>query len=159
MTRRRQITLIIVAAVSLAGIAFWLLRPREPEYQGRPLSAWLEDLTTGRDGVQLERARQAIQEIGTNAVPELLILIQKEDSKLRMLWNGILMGVGFESGTQQALYSNQDLATLGFAVLSRRAYGALPTLEVLQTNSSPSVSAAATEAIRLISAKPGKVAP
>ncbi len=60
---------------------FW---PREPDYQGRRLSAWLRDLTAPDSAVHLP-ARQAVLALGTNALPALERHLQARDSWLGQL--------------------------------------------------------------------------
>jgi HEAT repeat protein len=61
-----------------------LLWPREPEYQGRRLSAWLRDLIAPDPALHLP-ARQAILALGTNALPALERHLQARDSWLGQL--------------------------------------------------------------------------
>ena len=56
---------------------------REPVYHGEPLNAWLEDLNSTSLYTQ-DTAKAAIREMGTNAVPALLQMLQSNDSQLRL---------------------------------------------------------------------------
>lgn len=146
MTRRWRITLIIAAVVSLAGIAFWLLRPREPEYQGRPLSAWLEQLTATRDGVEHEQAVAAVRAIGTNAVPHLLMLARYEDSRWRITLNRWQRDLLPDSvSISHAQLQEQELwhqAMAGFLALRSEAKDAVPALtELLMSSDRPLIVA------------------
>src|SRR5207244_4134500 len=85
MNKSRIIASAIVSVI-VAGIAFFAFRSREPVYQGRPLSAWLEDLDYGRPSFRREavgQAEAAVRQIGTNAVPFLVGMMRCKDSPFR----------------------------------------------------------------------------
>jgi HEAT repeat protein/PBS lyase HEAT-like repeat-containing protein len=73
--KRWAIALIVVAAV----IAFaWVLhraRLPEPEYEGKSISAWLDELPLGKDD-----CRTAIHGIGTNGLPFAVRRLTQHDS-------------------------------------------------------------------------------
>lgn len=151
MTRRWRITLIIVAVVSLAGIAFWLLRPSEPVHEGRPLSAWLEDLTSTRDGVEHERATEAVRAIGTNAVPHLLRLARYEDSRWRVTLNHWLRELPENLSPSLAQLEERERwnqALAGFLALGPEAKDSVPALtELMMTSERPSMAPLYLQAI------------
>src|SRR5216683_355540 len=65
--------------VALAGGVVWMLSPpAEPVYQGKPLRAWLNDLYPW-SGDTNEAAFVAFREMGANAIPMLLKIIQSGD--------------------------------------------------------------------------------
>lgn len=78
--------LALVLALLLGGLVVQdrMLWPREPEYQGRRLSAWLRDLTAPDPAVHLP-ARQAVLALGANALPALERHLQARDSWLGQL--------------------------------------------------------------------------
>lgn len=97
---------VIPAAFVVAlGIAlFFALRPREPVYNGRPLSAWLNDLVMGTDGSQRDMAVDAIRHIGPPAVPHLVQLMRARESKFERKLRELLARqklVRFTYGHQQ----------------------------------------------------------
>src|SRR6266849_2550616 len=81
----------LVAAV----LCTFLMASREPVYQGKKLSAWLEDVPTtahgpipGYYGWRYDAAAEnAIKQIGTNAIPFLLQEIHTKDAP----WTKLLM--------------------------------------------------------------------
>ena len=78
MGKKRGI-LLVVLFVALAGGVVWLLsRPAEPLYQGKPLSAWLKEYN-GVLGDTNQDAFIVFREMGTNAIPALLEIIQSGD--------------------------------------------------------------------------------
>lgn len=84
MSKRRRTTLAISAALVAALLVWAFFASREPTYEGRSLSDWLtagvyyEDEYYYTDGTPFPR--DAIQHIGTNAIPYLLEWIQYEPS-------------------------------------------------------------------------------
>src|SRR5882672_9269548 len=66
-SRRFLVMLAAVVAIS----AVLLLRSSEPVHEGRPLSAWVQDLSS-QDEETHALALESIQQIGPKAVPFLL---------------------------------------------------------------------------------------
>src|SRR5712691_1963900 len=78
--------LLAVLFVALAGGVFWMLsRPTEPVYQGKPLSAWLEELYPEWKEDVNPHAVVAFRAMGTDAIPALLKIIQSYDSPFNRL--------------------------------------------------------------------------
>ena len=75
MSKKQGLLLFILLAGALALPLWFVQQPREPIYQGRPLSSWLPDLEDW-DGDTNNIAFVAFREMGTNAIPELLNVIQ-----------------------------------------------------------------------------------
>ena len=57
-----------------------LLRPREPEYQGKALNYWVKEMQNLNDD---RAARQAVHQIGPRGIPFLMSAAAREDSVLR----------------------------------------------------------------------------
>jgi hypothetical protein len=75
----------------ILGAVLWP-REREPEYDGVLLSEWLERYSVSASGYQRSenfRAIQAIQRIGTNAIPFFLRWIQYETPGWRKFLNSL----------------------------------------------------------------------
>jgi HEAT repeat protein len=84
MGKKRSI-LLAVLFVALLGGLFWMLsRPREPVYREKPLTAWLNDLYSWNEDTN-QPALVAIREMGTNAIPALLRIIQSGDRPFQAL--------------------------------------------------------------------------
>src|SRR6266849_1668863 len=89
MGKKRGILLAVLVVALIGGLGWLVLRPREPAYQDKPLSAWLEQyygsnltlITDTNSPARLE-AENAIRQIGTNGLPLLLRLISTRDSPL-----------------------------------------------------------------------------
>ncbi len=80
MKRGRAIALAVLLAVIATVAAFMALRPREPVYQGKRLSEWLEEFSRRGRGQINRQAENAIRQIGTNALPFLVADLCREDS-------------------------------------------------------------------------------
>jgi HEAT repeat protein len=143
-----RVSFAIVLVAVLAGFAWLVLRPSEPEYQGRTLTSWLDqyELSSGTDEhptlssltPEQEReayqsalrqesdAKMAIQNIGTNAVPILLTWVSVHDSQLKsnvmVLTRRLLPFVPHSSGEYH------DKALVGFHLLGPLGKDAVPSL-------------------------------
>ena len=126
-TRRRIISIALVASV-LGGISLLVLQrlqEKEPVYQGKPLGFWLQGYDSGCYNLTHPRgpspptwdqANEAIRQIGTNAIPTLLRMLQQPDSKFKTMIVPLL--------------SKQHWINLPFIVFDRNfmAYDALVAL-------------------------------
>jgi hypothetical protein len=89
MRKRVQIA-ITVWVVAVVGMVVWqILRPqeREPVYQGRRLSIWLDRYVTDGSVIDVQpdpEVDEAVRQISTNALPTLLRMLKTRDSKLKL---------------------------------------------------------------------------
>ena len=84
MRVKRSIMLAAFLILGALGLAWLLLQPGEPVYEGRPLGYWLEAynyVVVDRPG--REQADEAVRHVGTNAIPTLLRLLRANDSDLK----------------------------------------------------------------------------
>jgi HEAT repeat protein len=92
----RIAALSIIGLLIIAWIAGAVSSSREPEYEGRKLSQWLEDLrrpsSASPSASLLARtnAMIAIRQMGTNAVPYLVRMLHAKDSRLKTKWMDLL---------------------------------------------------------------------
>src|SRR6266705_2475093 len=109
MRKRRRFLLIVLPVVGIFVSLALLKGDKEPTYQGRSLSEWFAVYSTNLQQEEPESkrkaadAKQAIRNIGTNALPILLKRIQYQSSKSRigflrfvdklpsMIWNNRLV--------------------------------------------------------------------
>ena len=86
MTMKKRVYIVLaVLLVMLAGVSAWLgLRQREPEYQGRPLSQWLDAYNQSKSMDKTAPISEAIRAMGTNSLPFLLAHIKHLDSPLKV---------------------------------------------------------------------------
>jgi hypothetical protein len=80
-----RICFLVIAALVCTGAAFQIFRDRvrNPIYQGKRLSEWLRGYETDFDSIQWKATDQAIQHLGTNAVPFLLKERRVSDSEIK----------------------------------------------------------------------------
>jgi hypothetical protein len=98
--RKRVWIAIVVVCAAFAGIISWqVVKPSdEPVYKGRTLTSWLEDLanahaqmvpssTLTRSVLTLREAqvKEAMRQIGTNAIPTLLRMLRMKDSAFKVM--------------------------------------------------------------------------
>ena len=88
--RKQVFIALAVVLVALISVAVWqLLRSqvREPVYQGKTLSNWLERYSAKGSYIGLRPepvADEAVRQIGTNSIPTLLHKLRAHDSKLKL---------------------------------------------------------------------------
>src|SRR5438093_3524857 len=117
MKRSRAIALAVLLAVIATVAAFMALRPREPVYQGKRLSEWLEEFSRVGRGQINQEAENAIRQIGTNALPFLVADLCRKDSphKLALMeWYNKWSSLKFQFKTSA---DRRGPALMGFYVL------------------------------------------
>jgi len=93
MPSRRVVIFATAAAVTVGVFAFWPRGPREPVYNGEPLSVWLSGWPSyasfGYDGASpgQRRAEKVMRELGTNALPWLLSEFSRSPSRWKTVFN------------------------------------------------------------------------
>src|SRR5712664_3913188 len=126
MGKKRGI-LLAVLFVALAGGFVWVLsRPAEPVCQGKPLSAWLNEYNY-LPGDTNQAAFAAVSELGTNAIPALLKIIESDDSPLQ--------------GLMFAVNRVQSLVHFPVRGTERQKWGASFALYAMGTNATPAFPA------------------
>jgi hypothetical protein len=131
MGTRGRILIAVVAIAILATLAWAVFQAPapEPEYKGKPLSEWLLQLTSGTNYSQSARseAELAVREIGPNATPTLLLMLEKRDSTLKVTILRFLYKHHFVKSP--LITANQNFAALaGFRILGSSASNAVPRL-------------------------------
>src|SRR5262245_6451259 len=83
MKKRQVIALCILVALAIV-VATCALRRHEPVYQGKVLSVWLREASTGTwPRPTPVPADEAIRQIGTNGFPIIVQLLRSRDSVLK----------------------------------------------------------------------------
>jgi len=144
--KRIRLIVIVVAVILLGGLAIAIFRAREPRYQGRTLSEWIEsteprpwyaygnwNYTFSRspdiNAPTWQPATHAVLEMGPDAIPFLLKWTHARDSKLKLKLNDWLRKHPFLhlNKVMPADYY-QNLAIIGFTMLGQEAKAAWPAL-------------------------------
>ena len=131
MNRRRLILFGALALMAAGVVALWPRGPKEPVYQGKKLSYWIQEASRPRsetDSNRLQELRLAFTAIGTNAVPYLLAEFESRQSKLsaiafRWLPQKTAKALGFDDCILRHGY-----AVSGFFHLGTNSAAALPIL-------------------------------
>ena len=146
--RKRVYIALAIVLVMLAGVIAWQVRQasreREPVYQGKPLSVWLEVLYEARAGPNQagrSTAEQAVRHIGTNALPVLTERFRAHDTRLKQLMVTWMNRQNFLPFHLKSANRRRYEAVMGCEALGALA---IPNLvDTLTNNSSPSVREAA----------------
>lgn len=145
MRARAIVYTVLIAA--LAALMVYALRTREPVYQGKRLSEWMDRAASDGNQAEIDEAVAAIRHIGTNGIPFLLDELQARDP----LW---VKALGRVDGR---LPFNLDLPSAGarvnraiggFVILGEGAAPAIPKLTELMLDAPALNATAAVEAIR-----------
>jgi len=128
---KKKRLLIIAAVVFVVAVLAVFLWPgeREPEYQGKQLSEWLEvydrqyQHRNRPSDVEVLQAWDAVREMGTNCVPQLLRWIRYE----RPAWRRIIIHI-IPTGKGEI---RADLAVAGFRMVGVNAACAVPELTAM----------------------------
>src|ERR1700722_11148009 len=151
--KRLRIILILLVVFLAGALVIYLVQPKEPSYQGRTLSEWINDYDFAGtwpnriDPVQQsnkQTAIHAIKEIGTNAVPTLLMWLKAKDRPFKGKLNSLLdkqTVIHFRFASAARL---NGLARSGFAMLGKDGMPAVPSVLQLMntTNFQDQISAA-----------------
>jgi hypothetical protein len=143
---RRKIMFAGVALVVLVGIGIYMVAtPREPEYQGRKLSEWVEQtcMFTGNQLIEDPVALEAIRQIGPESIPFLLEGLKYEQAKPKSVFRTLLQRFVPQIGKpHNDQWNYADKVTWGFKALSTNANGAVPALATFLNNSGLTLSGA-----------------
>jgi len=140
-----------VLVITLAGLTTWRVsEPREAVYQGKTLSSWLEAYYPWGQKQQVEeyaRADEALRQMGTNALPFLLLMIRASDSPLRRSANTLLRKQRFFEFELAIAETSHRRAQAAFRALREIAKPAIPQLAQLLNDRDPDVAAYAADAL------------
>lgn len=156
MRKPVYIGLIVLIITVVARMMTWqVLRMREPVYQGKTLTTWLEEYRaadnpfpiTEEKTATMGRAGNAIRHIGTNAVPFLVEKARAKDSPLKRLItivvrNQSLIRIHFRTDKEK-----RQMAVFGFYALGPLGKDAVPALIDLVKDVDPNVRLSAADCL------------
>ena len=134
---RPRTKVLLLAAIIIAGLAFFCLRKSEPSYQGKSLSEWLRLESVLHGGVLADqlsyKTEEALQNMGTNVIPFLVKRIGTKNSPFKKaLWDfgdkHRLLHIRIDLFT---IYDEQRRAARAFKAFGPEARGAIPSLSAL----------------------------
>lgn len=138
--RRIRVIVILVAVIVIGVVAITFFRTREPRYQGRTLSEWVESAEEySETDLQWQNASHAVKQMASNAIPILLDWVRSEDSPVRekvIVW--INQKVPLRSHVKLAFQWHYAAMT-GFALLGNEAQPAWPALVKLTSSANEQV--------------------
>jgi peptidoglycan/xylan/chitin deacetylase (PgdA/CDA1 family) len=146
---RARIAVFLSVSVGCALGVYVLFRSGEPEFEGKRLSDWLRDLETHPDMASRDwkEASHAVRQIGSNAVPSLVRMIEVGDSKWKLQAVDWLQEAVSVDLTETLANVHNRRALLGFHLLGRDAASAAPKLQALIANSDPQIAGQALAAL------------
>jgi hypothetical protein len=135
MRKTPQIALT-VSLMAVGGVIAWqVLRGREPGYQGKPLSVWLEGYDVPKNQAAWQRTDEAVRQIGTNALPELLQMLRLTDSAP---WKQKLLALAYKQHFIKIhhikAWGQNWRAATALGAMGSEACGAVPELIQLYEN-------------------------
>ena len=128
MKRRRILLLLALVAVAAGVVFFWPRGPKEPVYQGKGLSHWINQKSSFVEAMTNANVNNAIKAIGTNALPWLMSEFTRSESRWRSAFNRWALrhpSIGLRFGDS---WDRIGTAAWGLAFLGTNAATALPTL-------------------------------
>jgi peptidoglycan/xylan/chitin deacetylase (PgdA/CDA1 family) len=147
---RSHIVALALLAVVLAGFLYSTFRSNEPRHDGRTLGFWLREIEASPDAgtERWQRAARAVHQMGTNAIPALLTMLQTPDSKWKTDAVDWLQETVDLDLTETLGSIRGRRAIIGFRLLGPAAAGAaLPKLAALATDRDPRISSQALAAL------------
>jgi HEAT repeat protein len=129
MLKRCRHIIVLAGCISFLGLLAWIVfaHPREPSYEGRTLSSWLNDVAgsgfsirgqlvltaSARDGAAID----AVRHMGPEAYPLLIEMLKSEDGRIKKFILGMLgkqrSRLGLLTADEKRLRARTTLAFLG----------------------------------------------
>jgi len=147
--RRIYLVLLLLAVAALVGLIVVLSTPTpEPEYGGKKLSEWVEELGfhAGKHLNPPWKAREAVARIGTNAIPYLLTWIRYEPAHSK---TELFAAINRMFGCRLLDRRNARAAGAARALqaLQSKAEGAIPGLALLMNDGNHPIRAQRVTAV------------
>lgn len=141
MNRRRK-TLVALAAVVVGGVLFWFFQPREPRYQGKTVTQWIEEMHPLGSPRTNKVFKAMLRELGSDAAPPLVQILERETGwkrraafKLSLLTGSTWLTRKLESD-RIASYARVHNAAYGLKQLGTNASAVAPRLGRILRNPS-----------------------
>ncbi|MDB6112697.1 MAG: repeat protein [Pedosphaera sp.] len=137
MGKRYRILVGVLLVAVVGGLAWQMSRPREPMYEGKPLSYWLLRPS-------LDRNLDAVRQTGTTAIPTLLQMLRAKDSVFFLKVVKLMKKQRFIKIDYVFAGERNFQAILGFGILGVKAGEAVPALVEIYDQAISSDSMCAT---------------
>ena len=118
------------------------LRAREPRYQGKKLSLWLQQMQSAPDieSPAWQESVRAVRQIGTNALPRLLAPLQATDPKWKTEMVDWVRQVLNKDLSHRLIGHDRQRSLLALQVLGPVARPLIPELAAMITNVNPDIA-------------------
>ncbi len=150
MRRRTKIGLFILLAGLIGGGVWFFQKPTEPLYKGKRCSKWLEELAMSTAPKGSQEAEDAINHIGTNALPCMLRMLAAKDSAFKTRLIDLTVKQRLITFHWQDARVSRECASFAFAVFGPHAKPAVPGLIDLLADNDPEVRGRTLEALASI---------
>jgi hypothetical protein len=148
MRKRVQIALAVVLVMLVGVIGWQVLHLREPGYQGKPLSHWLE--SQARNGYLNDETEGVIRQIGTNGIPTYLGMMAYKESPIKLRLIAHLPQQWQDRFHPHRVENNRLLGAYGLSVLGKEAKSSVPALTDLLNDKNPDVRYSAVYALQCL---------
>lgn len=145
--RKRAPILFAFLLVAIIGVVVWLvLRQKEPVYQGKRLTTWLQPntelVTMPINMVHMverrNRVNEAVRAIGTNAIPTLLRMLRAKDATFKLQLIRLAQKQHWVAIRPVPATERNHMGSTAFFALGHDADSALPALiDIYEQNISP----------------------
>jgi hypothetical protein len=160
MRKRVRVALAVLLVILASVIAWQVFSVREPVYQGKPLSVWLDYYVSRQSEAQREMADRALDKVGTNAIPTLLWMLRQRDTSLKRRVMGLVQKQPFIKVHYIPAERRNQAAYFAFLKLGARAEVAVPALiEIYEQRLSPFSQQCAAESLGVIGPAAKKAIP
>lgn len=138
MGKNRRILVAVLLPFVIGAFAYEVIRPHEPEFQGRRLTSWLaydmahlSSLDSMATEAEQDQVRNAVRHIGADAIPVLMKLIQAKDGLFKQQLVQFTQRYPFIPIHPRSAGECHGMAMLGFKLLGPLAEPAVPALTKL----------------------------
>jgi tetratricopeptide (TPR) repeat protein len=151
--RKKAIIGALLLVTCVIAVVVWaLLPPSEPKYKDQPMSFWLTKFTESANPYEPEdvvtvECRDALQHIGTNAIPPLLRMMRTKDSDWSDRLRPLLWRLHLQRFDLPARQNPKTLAQAGFFLLGDLATNAIPDLIDIYKHSASRYSQFAVDSV------------
>lgn len=135
----KSVLVLVVVGIVLAWV--WMpSRPGEPVYQGKTVTEWLDlGLRLGRGPTGRSVCDEPIRNIGTNAIPTLLVMLAARESRIELIINNWKVRFLKNASSLSRAEAQRARGVFGFEILGERGKPALPELiSLLQSRNTES---------------------
>lgn len=126
LKKSHKVLLVLLGVIVLAVAVFKAMQPKEPEYQGRKLSEWLEDFD--KDENQSKQAAEALRAMGPSVIPCLVEQVTSESPWWKRKLRQTSFKLGYKDFGHTSEEINQVRAFWALAFLEKESFSAIPAL-------------------------------